>query len=91
MNQGTLTSRTGQAHFNLKEIIAGEWVEAHFQPIVSLKRRGIVGLEGLIRGLYPKSRDLISPMDLFHPGFGTGTRPALPQENYGRFPASPRP
>ena len=66
MNQGTLTSRTGQAHFNLKEIIAGEWVEAHFQPIVSLKRRGIVGLEGLIRGLYPKSRDLISPMDLFH-------------------------
>ncbi len=66
MDQGTLTNKTEPARFNLKEIIQGEWVEAHFQPIVSLKRRCIVGLEGLIRGIYPKSRTLIPPVDLFH-------------------------
>src|SRR5580658_4496339 len=66
MDKGTLKAKTGPAFFNLKEIIEGEWVEAHFQPIVSLKRRSILGLEGLIRGVYPGSRNLISPTDLFH-------------------------
>lgn len=67
MDKGTLTpSKVGPAFFNLREIIDGEWVEAHFQPIVSLKRRCILGLEGLIRGIYPGSRTLISPIDLFH-------------------------
>ncbi len=66
MDKGTLTKGVQPAFFNLREIIAGEWLEAHFQPIVSLKRRCIVGLEGLSRGLHPSSRSLISPMDLFH-------------------------
>jgi EAL domain-containing protein (putative c-di-GMP-specific phosphodiesterase class I) len=66
MGKGTLARDTQPAFFNLREIIDGEWVEAHFQPIVSLKRRCILGLEGLTRGLYPRSRNLISPMDLFH-------------------------
>lgn len=66
MGKATSTAKIEPASFNLREIIEGEWVEPHFQPIVSLKRRAIVGLEGLIRGLYPQSRSLISPMDLFH-------------------------
>ncbi len=66
MDKGTLTRNTQPGFFNLREIIDGEWIEAHFQPIVSLKRRSIVGLEGLTRGLHPGSRNLISPMDLFH-------------------------
>ena len=67
MGKGTLTeNKVGPAFFNLREIIEGEWVEAHFQPIVSLKRRSILGLEGLIRGVYPGSRTLISPVELFH-------------------------
>jgi len=67
LDKGALTpNKVGPAFFNLREIIDGEWVEAHFQPIVSLKRRCILGLEGLIRGVYPGSRNLISPMDLFH-------------------------
>ena len=66
MEKGTLTRDTQPSFFNLREIIDGEWVEAHFQPIVSLKRRCILGLEGLTRGVHPGSRDLISPIDLFH-------------------------
>ncbi len=66
MDKATLTKGVQPAFFNLREIIAGEWVEAHFQPIVSLKRRCIVGLEGLSRGLHPSSRSLIPPKDLFH-------------------------
>src|SRR5580658_3730332 len=66
MDKGTLTRNTQPGFFNLREIIDGERVEAHFQPIVSLKRRSIVGLEGLTRGLQPGSPSLISPMDLFH-------------------------
>ncbi|HTC19532.1 MAG TPA: EAL domain-containing protein, partial [bacterium] len=66
MDKGTLTRNTQPGFFNLREIIDGERVEAHFQPIVSLKRRSIVGLEGLTRGLQPGSPSVISPMDLFH-------------------------
>jgi EAL domain-containing protein (putative c-di-GMP-specific phosphodiesterase class I) len=65
MEKGTVTNKLEPSRFNLREIIQNEWVEAHFQPIVSLKRRCIVGLEGLIRGLYPGSRNLISPIELF--------------------------
>jgi EAL domain-containing protein (putative c-di-GMP-specific phosphodiesterase class I) len=49
--ESTLANKTGPANFNLNEILAGEWVEAHFQPLVSLKRQCIVGLEGLSRGV----------------------------------------
>ncbi len=61
----TLANRTGPVNFNLKEILAGEWVEAHFQPVVSLKRQCVVGLEGLSRGIMPSSRNLIPPIELF--------------------------
>jgi len=63
--ESTLANKTGPANFNLNEILAGEWVEAHFQPLVSLKRQCIVGLEGLSRGVQPGNRALISPAELF--------------------------
>jgi EAL domain-containing protein (putative c-di-GMP-specific phosphodiesterase class I) len=66
MGKGTLTQGVQPAFFNLREIIDGKWIEAHFQPIVSLKRRCVVGVEGLSRGIDPSSRGLISPKDLFH-------------------------
>ncbi len=66
MDKGTLTQGVQPAFFNLREIIEGQWIEAHFQPIVSLKRRSIVGVEGLSRGVHPTSRSLIPPTDLFH-------------------------
>lgn len=52
--------------FNLREIIDGGLVEPHFQPIVSLNRRSIIGVEGLSRGLHPGTQQLIPPTELFH-------------------------
>lgn len=61
-----LANKTGPVNFNLKEILAGEQVEAHFQPLVSLKRQCVVGLEGLSRGVMPGGQGLIPPYELFH-------------------------
>ncbi|HEY5038339.1 MAG TPA: EAL domain-containing protein [bacterium] len=66
MTQGTLIAKSGPGFFNLREIIDRELIEAYFQPIVSLKRRSIVALEGLSRGIHPVTSALISPVDLFH-------------------------
>jgi EAL domain-containing protein (putative c-di-GMP-specific phosphodiesterase class I) len=51
---------------NIREVIDGEWLEAHFQPVISLKNRSIVALEGLIRGIHPVNRSTIPPICLFH-------------------------
>jgi EAL domain-containing protein (putative c-di-GMP-specific phosphodiesterase class I) len=51
---------------NIREVIDGEWLEAHFQPVVSLKNRRIVALEGLIRGIHPVHNSIIPPVCLFH-------------------------
>jgi EAL domain-containing protein (putative c-di-GMP-specific phosphodiesterase class I) len=52
--------------FDLNEIISAELVEAHFQPIVSVRKKCIVGYEGLIRGIYPGQGENIPPQELFH-------------------------
>jgi EAL domain-containing protein (putative c-di-GMP-specific phosphodiesterase class I) len=52
--------------FDLQEIVSKESLEAHFQPIVSLRKKTISGYEGLIRGLHPASGETISPQALFH-------------------------
>jgi EAL domain-containing protein (putative c-di-GMP-specific phosphodiesterase class I) len=49
---------------DLQEILEKERVVAHFQPWVSLKRKSIVGFEGLCRGTKENSKDLISPLTL---------------------------
>ena len=38
---------------------------AHFQPLVSVRRKSIVGYEGLIRGLHPVTRNILAPQELF--------------------------
>jgi EAL domain-containing protein (putative c-di-GMP-specific phosphodiesterase class I) len=49
---------------DLEDILVNERVVAHFQPWVSLKKRSIVGFEGLCRGMRANSKELISPMIL---------------------------
>jgi EAL domain-containing protein (putative c-di-GMP-specific phosphodiesterase class I) len=49
---------------DLEEILEKERVVAHFQPWVSLKKRSIVGFEGLCRGTKEGSKELISPLAL---------------------------
>ncbi len=51
--------------FNIDEIIEGGHVVPHFQPVVSMKRRAVVGFEGLSRGVHPRQKSIISPIDLF--------------------------
>ena len=51
--------------FDLKEILDGEFMAAHFQPLVSVRRKTIVGYEGLIRGIHPVNRDIVAPQELF--------------------------
>ncbi len=79
MDQGTHSQNSQTAAFNLREIIDGGWVEPHFQPIVSLNRRSIVGLEGLSRGLHPGTQNLIPPTELFHQAMIQGLELELDQ------------
>ena len=65
MAKGTLMHKTNSGSFDLEEIIERESIESHFQPIVSMKRKSIVGFEGLSRGIHPADQSLISPVDLF--------------------------
>ncbi len=58
--------------FNLKEIFSGDCLEAHFQPIVSLRKKSISGFEGLIRGVHPQNGALIPPQELFYEASQSG-------------------
>jgi len=51
--------------FNLNEMIENELVAAHFQPLVSMKKKAVVGFEGLARGIHPETQALIPPTELF--------------------------
>ena len=48
----------------LKEIISGEKIIVHFQPILSARNHSIIGFEGLVRGRC-RNGDLIPPICLF--------------------------
>jgi EAL domain-containing protein (putative c-di-GMP-specific phosphodiesterase class I) len=65
MAKGTLMHKTNPGSFDLQEVIDSELIESHFQPIVSLKRKRVVGYEGLSRGIHPLDQSLISPTALF--------------------------
>src|SRR6202789_493400 len=51
--------------FKIRDMIQGESVTAHYQPIISLKRKALIGFEGLSRGIDPKTQAVVPPMDLF--------------------------
>jgi EAL domain-containing protein (putative c-di-GMP-specific phosphodiesterase class I) len=47
----------------LNKIIDEEAIEVHYQPVVSIVKKSIIGLEGLSRGIY--ENELIDPLPLF--------------------------
>ncbi|MGH7738622.1 MAG: EAL domain-containing protein, partial [bacterium] len=65
MPKGTLAPKLSPGSFDLEELIETELVETHFQPILSLQRKCVVGYEGLSRGLHPMDGSLIPPGFLF--------------------------
>ncbi len=51
--------------FNIREIIEKESVITHFQPIISLKEKRVVGIEALSRGIKPVCGSIIPPSVMF--------------------------
>ena len=49
----------------IEEIIRRELISPHFQPLVSLKRTAVVGVEGLSRGVHPQTGRLIPANFIF--------------------------
>jgi EAL domain-containing protein (putative c-di-GMP-specific phosphodiesterase class I) len=56
--------KTTQSKLNIRKIIEGESVTALYQPIISLKRKGLIGFEGLAHGFYPDSKAVIPHEEL---------------------------
>lgn len=54
------------SEFDLNEVLAHESMIAHFQPIISVRKKAIVGYEGLARGIHPVTGGIIPPPDLFY-------------------------
>lgn len=50
--------------FDVKRLIADESIETYFQPIVSVRRKSLIGVEALSRGIDSNNR-LIAPLALF--------------------------
>ena len=46
-------------------VLASGTLDIHFQPILSLKKKSIIGVEGLARAWDPGTRSPIAPLDLF--------------------------
>jgi len=49
----------------IRKIIIENKVVTHYQPIISVTKKKIVGLESLARGLDPLNNAIISPLDMF--------------------------
>src|SRR5688572_27348206 len=49
----------------LDAILAAGSVEAHFQPIVSLKKKSVIGVEALARAWVPRSGERVDPLRIF--------------------------
>jgi len=62
---------------DLQEIIENRSVITHFQPQVSLKRKAVIGLEALSRGLDPQSGEVVPPTLLFGQARDGASRLAL--------------
>ncbi len=50
--------------YNIDEIINDGAIVTHFQPIISLRDKKVVGVEALSRGIHPQSGNTISPLNL---------------------------
>lgn len=65
-----------QQHVSLEFLLRREWLQAYFQPIVSLKHRTVVGVEALSRGELP-GQGQIPPNVLFQQAKEQGLRAPL--------------
>jgi EAL domain-containing protein (putative c-di-GMP-specific phosphodiesterase class I) len=65
MSQEIRLEKTKTQKWMISEIIERELVVPRYQPIISLKRKALIGFEGLSRGLHPESQAIIPPLDLF--------------------------
>jgi EAL domain-containing protein (putative c-di-GMP-specific phosphodiesterase class I) len=52
-------------NYNIVEIIKQKSIITHFQPLISIKQKALVGLEALSRGIDPESGEVIPPTLLF--------------------------
>jgi EAL domain-containing protein (putative c-di-GMP-specific phosphodiesterase class I) len=59
------------------EIVRDKRLTVFFQPIISINKKGICGLEGLIRGLNKDTDELIPPLTLFSAARDEGIEVAL--------------
>jgi len=50
---------------DLKKLLETRAITTHFQPIVSIGKRMVIGYEALSRGITPYTKDIIMPNDLF--------------------------
>lgn len=53
------------AAFEIQDVLQTEGIIPVFQPIVSLKRKKIIGFEALSRGIHPQDHSLLPPLELF--------------------------
>ncbi len=51
---------------DINDIIKNEFITMHFQPIVSVKKKTIIGFEALCRGIDVETNGIIPPNTLFH-------------------------
>jgi EAL domain-containing protein (putative c-di-GMP-specific phosphodiesterase class I) len=65
MNKEIQLEKTNPRKFKIRDMIQGASVMAHYQPIISLKRKALIGFEGLSRGIDPETQAVVSPLDLF--------------------------
>jgi len=54
-----------EAEFDIAEVLRSHSLSSHFQPIISIRERKVIGLEALARATNPKSGRSIAPRHLF--------------------------
>lgn len=64
-NHHILNSHTDMPSPELREILTTESVKTVFQPLISVKRGAVFGMEALARGICPATGATLSPMVLF--------------------------
>jgi EAL domain-containing protein (putative c-di-GMP-specific phosphodiesterase class I) len=58
-------ARIVDAQFDIHDVLKAQSMASHFQPIISIRERRVIGLEALIRAIDPKSGQPISASYLF--------------------------
>lgn len=56
--------KTMPSKLNVRKIIESESIRVLYQPVISIKRKALVGFEGLPQGFHPESKAVIEPLEL---------------------------